>query len=169
MSIKEKREKMQKPGLWQQVWALYKEKKFIHVINAGFAFGMAFVYFETFIFGFGRKEIDLNIANAIVMMETFLVAFIIIRGMTFALEWQSKADELDRNIQKDALQIAHMFLIVAIIASLLSWSWHKNTTIIFHFVFFSLTISYALYHFINTIKYINFMAKPSLFELDSEE
>jgi hypothetical protein len=149
-----------------QVWALYREKKFLHLIIAGFAGAMAFVYFEEFVFSFEGKAIDSNISHAIVMVKIFLVLAILLRGVTFAMERRPKADELNITVRDDSLRVSHIFLIAALIASLLSWSLHENTTTVFHFVSISLILSYALFHFISSIKHMNFMAKPSLFELE---
>jgi len=160
---------MSKTTIWKDAWDLGRKKKFIHLINAGFVGGMAFVYFENFIFAFGGKEIDPEMAHSVIMIKVILVAFFVLRGLTYAVERLSKADELDQIIRKDALQIAYVFLIAAIIGSLLSWSFHENTSVVFHLIFVSLAVSYALFHFISSIKYMNFMAKPSLFELDGQE
>ena len=169
MVKKEDKDRWTLKDLLKQVWSLYKEKKFIHLINAGFVGGMAFVYFENFIFAFGGKEIDPEMAHSVIMIKVILVAFFVFRGLTYAVERLSKADELDQVIRKDTLQISYMFLVIAVIGSLLSWSWHENLETVFHCVFLSLILSYAFFHFFSSIKHMNFMAKPSLFELDSED
>lgn len=155
--------------LMKQVWATYKEKKFIHLINAGFAGGMTYVYTEEFLFAFGGKVVDPEMSHAVVMITIILLTFLILRGLTYAMERLSGSDELSKTIRHEAAQIAHIFLVIAIIASLLSWSLHENTTTVFHLIFISLGSSYALYHFMSSIKHMNFMAKPSLFELESED
>ena len=158
-----------KPNIFQEAWSLGKEKKFIHLINAGFAGGMTFVYAESFLFAFGDKKIDPEIAHAVGMITILLIAFFILRGLTYAIERLSGSDELGKIIRQDTIQIVHVFLLITIIASLLSWSLHKNTATVFHLIFISLGLSYALYHFISSIKHMAFMDKPSLFELDSRD
>ena len=168
-------DKKKKEGRWtlkdlmKQVWATYKEKKFIHLINAGFAGGMTYVYAEEFLFAFGGKAVDPEMSHTVVMIKIILVAFLFLRVLTYALERLSGSDELSKTIRQEATQTAHIFMVIAIIASLLSWSLHENTTTIFHLVFISLGSSYALYHFMSSIKHMNFMAKPSLFELETED
>jgi len=92
------------------------------------------------------------------MIKVILVAFFVFRGLTYAVERLSKADELDQVIRKDTLQISYMFLVIAVIGSLLSWSWHENLETVFHCVFLSLILSYAFFHFVSSIKHMNFMA-----------
>jgi len=155
--------------LLKEVLSIYRTKKFLHVINAGFALGMAVVYFESFIFTFGDKEVDLEMAHSVVMIKILIVGMIILRGLTYALEKSQKTDELDRIIRRDTAQVAYICLVLMIIGSLLSWSIHESTRLVFHFVFLSCIISYGLFHFINLIKRMNFMTKPSLFEFDVQE
>lgn len=169
MGGNKKDNKMSLKGVLKEAWDLGRKKKFTHLINCGFAGGMAFVYFESFIFAFGNKAVDTELTHAVIMIKIILVGFVVLRGLTYVVERLSKSDELDQLIRTDALQIAHVFLIATIIGSLLSWSLHENTTTVFHLIFVSLAVSYALFHFISSIKYMNFMAKPSLFELDSQE
>lgn len=158
-----------KPNIFKEAWNLGTEKKFTHLINAGFAGGMTYVYAEEFLFTFGGKGVDPEMSHAVVMITIILVAFLFLRGLTYALERLSGSDELSKNIRQDTTQITYIFLVIAIIASLLSWTLHKNTATIFHLTFISLGSSYALYHFMSSIKHMNFMAKPSLFELETED
>ena len=169
MSSNKTKGEMGMKSILKDAWTLGKEKKFLNLMNAGFAGGMACVYFETFIFAFDGKNTDPDIAHAVLMIKTFLVAFILLSVLNYALTKQSKGDELGKQIRKNALQISHIFLIVALIGSLLSWAFHKSTATVFHFVSLSLIISYALYYFMSSIKHMSFMATPSLFDLDSQD
>ena len=157
-----------KPNIFKEAWNLGTEKKFTHLINAGFAGGMTYVYAEEFLFTFGDKDVNSEMGHAILLIIILLVGCLFIRGVTYAIGRLSGSDELSKTIRQDTTQIAHIFLVIAIIASLLSWSFHKSTATVFHLSFISLGLSYVLYHFLSSIKHMNFMAKPSLFEVESE-
>ena len=169
MNKKQKEDSWTLKDLLKQVWATYKEKKFTHLVNAGFAGGMTYVYAEEFLFTSGEQNVEPEMAKALVMIKAILVGCLFIRGLTYAIEQLSGSDELSKTIRQDTTQVAHIFLVIAIITSLLSWSLHENTTTIFHLTFISLGLSYVLYHFMSSIKHMNFMAKPALFELETED
>ena len=60
---------MSKTTIWKDAWDLGRKKKSIHLMNSAFAGGMAFVYFESFIFAFGGKEIDPEMAHSVIMLS----------------------------------------------------------------------------------------------------
>ena len=161
---------MERRSLFDDVRRGLSGKPIWNLISTSWTLSFSFIYFEEFIYSFSGKPIDPNINHAIMMMVAAFIGLLVLQFFFWVLTRKFKdpvgVDEMDKILFHRSLPVAHIILSGGVLLSLLGWTLHGSTEIVFHCVFLTLWISFGALHFILYTKHMSVMEKPSLFSLE---